>query len=227
VADREHVLALLAELQETDAGKGAILDDLEHLYEEVRAVQATADQLQSFQSRLPAERQSAARALADARGDLKAARELLTDAEQAVRMAKKDTERDAELFEVRARDRLSVRERRAVGAQAAVDDLERAARDAETRALALEAKARSLADDLRTRPRVAEDAGSVPEQGLVGISKWAKGARAALFVAQGQVTAEREAVIRQANELGSAALAEPLGSVSVAVVKRRVQSALG
>jgi hypothetical protein len=51
-------------------------------------------------------------------------------------------------------------------------------------------------------------------------------ARASLFVARGQVAAEREAVIRQANELGAVALGEPLTSASAAVVTRRVERAL-
>jgi hypothetical protein len=48
-------------------------------------------------------------------------------------------------------------------------------------------------------------------------------AGAALFVARGSVAAERDAVIRQANELASAMLGEPVAAGSVAVVRRQLE----
>ena len=58
------------------------------------------------------------------------------------------------------------------------------------------------------------------------MAAWVDTAQAALLVAHSQAAAERDAVIRQANELGSAVLGEPLGSASVAVLTRRVEQAL-
>ena len=56
---------------------------------------------------------------------------------------------------------------------------------------------------------------------------WSEIARASLFVARGQLSAEREAVIRQANELGALALGEPLSAMGTGALARRVEQALG
>ena len=56
---------------------------------------------------------------------------------------------------------------------------------------------------------------------------WTEVARASLFVARGQLSIEREAVIRQANELGAVALGEPLSSMGTGALTRRVERALG
>ena len=227
MAERERVLALLGELQAADAEKGALLDELQGLDREVRALGATASGLEAFRTGLPAERERRGRELAEGRSELAAARAALVEAEEAVRAARKDGLRDAQLFEVRARDRLSVTERRVAEAGQAVEGLEREANDADAAARELDAKARSLAGELRSRPRIAANAGAEPGPGLPGILEWAGGARAALFVARGQVASERDAVVRQATELGSVALGEPLGSASVEVVTRRLRSELG
>ncbi|MDQ3857803.1 MAG: hypothetical protein M3327_05050, partial [Actinomycetota bacterium] len=60
---------------------------------------------------------------------------------------------------------------------------------------------------------------------LADVARWATEARAALFVARGRLAAEREALIRQANELGTVVLGEPLASQSAALVARRVEVA--
>lgn len=62
--------------------------------------------------------------------------------------------------------------------------------------------------------------------GLDGVAEWSSGARAALLVARGTVATEREGVLRQANELGSALLGESLATSSAAIVARRVADAL-
>jgi hypothetical protein len=226
VADRERVLAQLRELEEEDARKGALLEELHTLLERVRTVQRTAFGAQVTQAELPANRRRAQEALQRAEEEARAAQAALAEAEEGVRSVGKAGERNAELFEIRARDRLSVAKRRLAEAEAEVDAVERHGRLLNALTVKLLADGRSLAASLRSRPRVAEGAGVEPAAGLDGLLEWAEGARAALFVARGQVSAEREAVIRQANELGSAAIAEPLGAVGVAVVTRRVESAL-
>jgi hypothetical protein len=227
VADRERVLAQLRELEEEDARKGALFEELHTLLERVRTVQGTAFGVQVTQAELPANRKRAQEALHRAEEEAHAAQAALAEAEEGVRSVGKAGKRNAELFEIRARDRLSVAERRLAEAEAEVEAVERKGRLLDGLTVKLLADGSSLAASLRNRPRVAEGAGVEPAPtGLDGLLEWAEGARAALFVARGQVAAEREAVIRQANELGSAALAEPLGSVGVAVVTRRVESAL-
>ena len=55
--------------------------------------------------------------------------------------------------------------------------------------------------------------------------EWAGRARAALFVARGGLAAERDAVVRQANELGALVLGEPLTAGGPASVARRIEGA--
>ncbi|MDQ3891244.1 MAG: hypothetical protein M3312_11945, partial [Actinomycetota bacterium] len=77
------------------------------------------------------------------------------------------------------------------------------------------------------RPQLAEHGGAAPGPGLAGVSTWATSARAALFVARGGLVSEREAVIRQANELGALVLGEPLTSATPSLVARRIEEMRG
>ena len=224
--DRERVLAQLHELEQEDAEKDALVRELHDLLEQARQIQAMATGIQATQEELPERRQHAEENLHRVREEVGTARAALAEAEEAIRTAGEAEARNAELFEVRARDRLSALERReaeAVGEVQAVEDKRRILNEL---AVAWQAKGKALADELRNRPRVAEDAGSEPSPGLEGLLAWAEVAHAALFVARGQAMVEHDAVIRQANEIGAVALGEPLTSVSAAVVTRRVRQSL-
>jgi hypothetical protein len=123
------------------------------------------------------------------------------------------------------RDQLRTAERRAEAAAADATRITTEAEAAEREAGELVARSRALAEALRDRPGVADQAASDPGDDLASIGRWATEARAALFVARGRLAAEREAVIRQANELGTAVLGEPLAAQSAALVARRVERA--
>jgi hypothetical protein len=226
VADRERVLALLHELEDADAEAGALLEELDGLARRTDAVRVRALELEAFEARLPSRREGTASEVARAGAEEVAALDALSVAEDAVRTSTKEREAEARRFEVRARDRLSVAKRRRTEAEAAVDELESEAQAAHEEARGLASRAAAIAEQLRGRPRVAEDAGADPGSELDGIAGWGETARAALFVARGQVAAERDAVIRQANELGAVVLGEPLTSASAVVVARRVERAL-
>ena len=105
----------------------------------------------------------------------------------------------------------------------AAEDLENRVAEATIEGHELHAHARELAAELRGRPRIADDAGKEPRPGLDGVEAWSEIARASLFVARGQLSAEREAVIRQANELGALALGEPLSAMGT-VLSRAASS---
>ena len=222
----ERVLALLHELEAADAEKGALLDEVDRLAREVEAVQMAASRLQDFEARLPAVRKTTTENLKRAHFQVSRAYVGVGEAENAVRRASKDGARDAELFEVRARDSLLVAKRRYADARTACRELDADAEAAEGEVRAVRVKARGLAKELAARPRLAKPAGTKPGRGLAEITGWGEVARAALLVTRGQLAAERDAVIRQANELGSAALGESLGSASVFVVARRIEQAL-
>jgi hypothetical protein len=135
--------------------------------------------------------------------------------------------REAERFHVRARDRASVAERRVAEAAVATEDLENRVEEAAIEGHELQARARKLAEELRGRPRIAEGAGKEPGTALDGVEAWTEVARASLFVARGQLSAEREAIVRQANELGGLALGEPVSAMGTRALTRRVEQALG
>ena len=124
---------------------------------------------------------------------------------------------------VRTQDALRMADRRVAELDEEAAKLEDAAADAIREAAELEARARQLAAAFGQHPRLTEQAASDPHPGLAGIVEWGSAARAALFVARGGLSSDREAVIRQANELGSVLLGEPLLAARPATVLRRVE----
>lgn len=222
----DGTLAALRELERADQELGSVLVELDRLIAELEAVRARTQELQSFVSRLPDERERRAAELERAGVEVSAADQALAEAEEAVRTAKPGAAREAELFAVRARDRVSVAKRRADEAGAAAGDLEDQVGEAKIQADHVLAQARKLAAKLRGRPRIAEDAGKEPGEGLEGVAAWGEVARAALFVARGQLAAEQEALIRQANEIGALALGEPLSAMGTGALARRVAQGL-
>jgi hypothetical protein len=166
--------------------------------------------------------------------ELEAARIRLPAERQRLAAAVQAAERESEKWRAalavaepegigRARDALRIAERRLASAQSELRRLEEEAAAAEQEAAELEAKARALAESLRERPGLAEGAGKAPAPGLDGVARWATEARAALFVARGTLAREREALIRQANELGTAVLGEPLTAQSPSTVASRIE----
>jgi len=219
----EGHLAVLRELERADEEIGAELAELDDLAAELDQIRAKAQELQAFAARLPAEREQRRAELERARAEVAEADRVLAGAEESLRTTKPDAAREAELFAVRARDRASVAERRAAEAGKAAGDLENRVTEAAAEGDTLHARARKLSADLRGRPRIAQGAGMEPRAGLDGVAAWEEAARAALFVARGQLAAERDAVIRQANEIGALALGEPLTAMATGALARRVE----
>ena len=225
MAERERLLGFLRELERADEEVAAVLAELDELAAGVEAVRNGAGELDALFARLPAERRAAEAERARAQEELSAARSALSAAEVTVEQAEGDRLRDAEHFVTRTRDRLSIAERRAHDAAERVSALAESEQSATKELGRLEAKARDLAQALGER-RLAEDLGAEPGSGLDGIAEWGSAVRAALFVARGQLAAERDGVIRQANELAAVVLGEPLTSAGAAVIVRRVEEEL-
>jgi hypothetical protein len=222
----EEVLEALTELEHADAEIAAALGDLDGLSAEVDSIRAKGADVQAFHARLPAERERLDAELERARVEALAAQEAMAEAEVAAHTAEPARAREAERFLVRARDRVSMAERRAAAAASARGHLENAVAEMQREGDELDARARKLAGELAGRSQVAGDAGREPAAGLAGLEAWSEVARAALFVARGQLASQREGVVRQANEIGALALGEPLTSASAAVVTRRVRRSL-
>jgi len=226
VAEAARVLGTLRELEVADGQKASLLGELDRLALEVEAVRNAASRLEEFEASLPAAREAAMDELSSSHLHVIRGSVEVSEAEDALGRATKERRREAELFAVRARDRLAVARRRHAQARAACDRLDAEAQAAESEARKVGQKAGALARELRGRARLARDAGSKPGKSWGEIKQWCEGARAALFVARGQLAAERDALIRQANELGTAALGEPLGAASTSAVVRRVEDAI-
>jgi hypothetical protein len=224
-------LAFMRELEEADEAVAAVLTELDELYASCEAVRERALELEAFFVRLPDERAAAALAEKEARAAAKERRVAAARAAQELGAAEAagDDERlaAARRFDVRARDSVRTAERLRREAEEHAARLEAQADAADEEAKELARHAGQLAGALAERPRLAADAGAPPEEGLPGIAEWGTRARAALLVSRGQLAAERDAVIRQANELGTLVLGEPLTATSAAGVVRRVERELG
>jgi hypothetical protein len=220
-------LELARELERMDEAVAATLDELDELAREVEAVRLDAQELEASTVRLPEERSVAEAALREAEQARDRAAGDLEQAEAAAAAAQdEESERESRRTLVRARDRLHVAERKADEARAGVERLAQRTEALAAERSPLERRARELAEAVRRRPRLADEVPDVPAAGFAGAAEWASRARASLFVARGQLTAERDAVIRQANELAAAVVGEPLTAATTAIVARRVEREL-
>jgi chromosome segregation ATPase len=223
----DEVLAFLRELEDMDETLSAAEADLDELAVEVERVRLRAAELDEFLARAPveeerleAERPEAERQAAHALQTRDKAEESLAVAEQG---RSDEAVAEARRALVRTRDALRMADRRASELDDEAAKLEGAAADSIREAVELEARVRQLAAAFREHSRLTEQAASRPPPGLAGVVEWGSAARAALFVARGGLGSEREAVIRQANELGSVLLGEPLLATRPATVRRRVE----
>ena len=224
-------LAFIRELEQADEAVAAVLTELDELYAACEAVRGRALELEAFFVRLPAEREAAARTREEARAALEQSRVAAERAQEELRAAEfaGDEERlaAARRFDVRARDAVHTAERLLREAEEQAARLEAQVEAARGEAAELERRAYELAGALDERPRLAVEAGAPPGEGLTGLAEWGTRARAALLVARGQLASERDAVVRQANELGALVLGEPLTATSAAGVARRLERELG
>jgi chromosome segregation ATPase len=222
----DRALTFLRELERADDETAAALAELDELARASEDVRGRAAEVETASLRLPAERERIAAALADAEHEAQEWRARLVDAQAELEAAEKggnpDRQAAARRAGVRARDALRMAERKVAAASEEERELEE--REAATRreAESLGVLVRELAGSLATRPALARQAGD-PGPGVAGAAEWASRARAALFVARGRLVAEREGLVRQANELGALVLGEPLTAASAAQIARRVE----
>ncbi|HLM33704.1 MAG TPA: hypothetical protein VK285_06510 [Gaiellaceae bacterium] len=223
----EQTLAFLRKLEGTDATLSAAEAELAELAGEVERVRLRAAELEEFLSRLPVERERLQADRVDA--EQQSARALRAKDEASESLADAERGRSAEAVAearravIRTQDALRMADRRVSELGEEFAKLDGAAANAIREAAELETRAHRLAAAFGEHPRLAEQGTSGPLPGLTGIVEWGSAARAALFVARGGLSSEREAVIRQASELGSVLLDEPLLAARPAIVLRRVE----
>lgn len=227
----EPVVTLLRELVAADEERAAGLEELDGLVVETAAIRERADELAALIASAPSERARLDGEVSAAGREVHERAQVLeaAEAELAAAEARADEERlaAARRHLVRARDALSVAEKRAATSRVEAAGLEERLARAEREVPELEERAAGLARELGGRPRLAREAAREPESGLDGVIEWSSRARAALAVARSTLTTERDAGIREANELGSVVLGEPLVASSAALVARRVEAELG
>jgi predicted nucleic acid-binding Zn-ribbon protein len=213
-------LALLEDLERGEEEVAADLAELDELYAAGEQVRLGAHDLVDFFERLPEEREAAARGVEESAQALHEARAAFEQAEQELAATEHGDDQErlaaARRFHIRTRDALHLAERRAQAAEDRAAELETAATAAEEHVKELNARARELADALDRRPRVAAETEIPPDASPAQVAEWGTQARAALLVARSQVAAERDALVRQANELASNAVGEPVAAMSAA-----------
>ena len=230
MADDERV-AILGELERADEAVGVEQAELDELYDAVEDVRRRAVELQELQLRLPAERALAAEAVVGAEhavaDDGRALAQAVAELEAAEAAGEPERLAAARRFEIRTRDHLHIAERKAASARELAAELDARSEAAGREAAGLEARACELAEALERTPRLTGEAVAGPGRGPDDVAEWGTRARAALLVARSQLAAERDAVVRQANELGAVLLGETLPPTSAAAVARRVEAELG
>lgn len=218
-------LAFAVELEQRDAMVTERIEALASSGADVDRIRRRAAELRSLLERVPAERAHLDDAAAEAARALESASAALAEAEATLGRARGDEAREAARL-VAARAAAAVRaeeerRERLAGRRAA---LEHEAEQLGEEAAGLERQARDVTARLSESTRVSATA--APEPGLAGVIAWAARAHAAVLVARGGLESEREGIVREANELASSVLGEPLYTASVAHVRGRLEQAL-
>lgn len=231
VANTDTLLAHAADLERRDAEVASALEEVAKLSQRAGEIRASSQRAAEVFESSPGELAELDRLEAEAADASAEAVRVLDAAEQRVREL--DGRRSS------ADDRDAAEHERDGARELAADAASRCERLAHereelseslvnTRAEAAELlrEARRVADELQAVPRVSQSGREAPGNALAQLDEWASRVRAALFVVRGQLEAERDRLVREANELGSSALGEQLAGSSVSLVRRRLEEAL-
>ncbi len=228
--DRERLLAAARELEARDAAIARGIEEVGELQRETARVRARAAEIDAFLQSLPERRSEAARRLSEVQAELDEKRDALERARrelvEAERAGKDERLAAARSAFRRAEDSVALRTSAVARVTEQAQRLEDDAEAMTGEARRLEHNARELAERLRRLPRISGAATADPESSLAGVLAWGGRARAALFVVRGSLDSEREAVVREVNELASSVLGEPIAAASASLVRRRIEAAL-
>jgi hypothetical protein len=219
-------LDYVRELEGRDEAIAALLEVLASLRARVRALGAEAARLRAVLTLLPRERTAAASVVERGEAVVETRQEELAAAEEAAgraRRAREERQAAAEL----ARRALERAEEELASARRHADSLAGAEDVAEREARAVESAAAALARELVGAPRLRSRVPEAPEGGLAGVEAWAARADGALLLARSGLDEEREAVVREANELAASVLGEVPAPAGVRRIRERVEAALG
>jgi chromosome segregation ATPase len=199
----------LADLAAGDALLAAQASELRQLDVVVAELRARAETVDAFFAAYSNEQARRSAAVADAEARLSRRSAGLAEAQAQYASAREDEARErAQHLLDRARDHVAI----------ARESLERARSDS----AALEREASRLSEEVPLLEERAQTVAAGSEHlpsapaGVRELVEWASRAHAELFVAQGYVDAQRERVVREANELATMLLGEPTYGATVA-----------
>ena len=202
-------------LAERDAVLAEETERLQALDAQVATLRARAEAIDAFFAAYPEEERRRRAEVEAAEAELARRRAELADAERELAAAHDDAARERARHAVsRANDHIAVAAATVERAAAAAAELERDASTLPEELPLLEARARAVAEAVEHVPR--------PGHGVRALVEWASHAHAELFVATRQIAAERERLIREANELATSLLGEPTYGSTVAQLAERV-----
>jgi len=218
-------LAFAIELEQRDGTAAERLAATALVSGEVERIRLRAGELHALLERLPGERALVDEQIADAARALVRARAGQTEAALAVERARGDDAREAaRRVEARAAADVHDAEERSDRLTRRRATLEHDAEQWAAEAIDLERQAATVAARLGESPRVSTTA--PPGSGLAELAAWGARAHAAVLVARAGLEAERESIVREANELAASALGEPLYTGNVALVRRALEERL-
>ena len=213
----QSLLDAIRELETRDAVLAAEIDELVQLEREIAHLRDRAAAVRRFVAESPARRPRAETELADAEAALSRRADAVRTAEDALARTKNDDARvAAERAVATAHESLETAEAHVARARAELDALARETAATEQEAAALAERARALGR------RVGID----PDAGADTIEPWGAAARAAVFAQRTHAETERQRLIAEAAELGSAVTGESLAGAGVGAVRARVEAAL-
>ncbi len=223
------LLDLAADLERRDREVAAALEHVVELDRRARDVRARSAELHEQLAASPAALAALDRAHAEARAAREQAAHARATAEERLHAVRGGTEERRALAEHElGRAREAERD-----AAARVDRLEAERREQEAAGAAARAEEATLVERAERISRELAGVGRIsasglerPGDGVEGLPEWASRVHAALFVVRGQLEAERERLVREANELGGTVLGEQVAGASVTLVRRRLEEAL-
>lgn len=229
----DTLLTIAAELDARDEALAAQIAVVASLAERAGAVRSRAAEIATQLKAIPVEQEATAAAEVHAHDAEREAQSELAIAEGRLEALERARRRDEAAI---ATARRSLRD-----AQEAVTDASHRRERLEARRVELHdqesalqkeseglaVSASDVAAALRDAPRIADAGKGDPGTTLAQIEEWGGRARAALFVARGTLDNERERVVAEANALAEAVLGEQPSGTSVALVRRRLERALG
>jgi chromosome segregation ATPase len=223
VADDDRSLALAADIERRDGDVAAALGLVAHLSRRAEDIRVRCEELQLFLDSVPGELARLERSEAEARDAAATAAAALAEIEkEAVAHRTDDVEQALESAR-RTATESAARHRHVVDEQAALRETETLSR---SEIAELVRQAVEVAHRIEYVPTVSQSGREPPGETLAELAEWGRRVHAALFVVRGQLEAERDRLIREANELAGAVLGEQLAGSSVALVRRRLEEAL-